>query len=183
MNRRTFLLSSALSSLQFGFHPGFKWASQNLFLNIPDELRSKLAHDPFRPQYHLLPQAGFVGDPCAPRFFNGQYHMFFHGSFGGQGWHHAVSPDLIHWRHMPVALSPTENCYDSYGTFTGSILPSEDIASVIYTGVTKSSREQETIRNEGLKEVQCLAFSNDPDLRTWRKLEKPIIEAPPLDPG
>jgi beta-fructofuranosidase len=27
--------------------------------------------------------------------------------------------------------------------------------------------------------VQCLATSTDPDLRTWKKLEKPVLEAPP----
>jgi beta-fructofuranosidase len=45
--------------------------------------------------------------------------------------------------------------------------------------VTKVSKERETIRNEGLREVQCIATSMDPDLRTWRKLDKPVIEAPP----
>jgi beta-fructofuranosidase len=179
MDRRTFLLSSALSSLHLGTPSGLKWALLDASANLQEELRARLAHDPLRPQYHLLPQAGFLGDPCAPRFFHGQYHAFFHGNFGGRGWQHAVSPDLIHWQHMPIALSPAENSYDSYGTFTGSVLPGEYGASIIYTGVTKVPREQETIRNEGLKEVQCVATSSDPDLRTWHKLDKPVIEAPP----
>jgi beta-fructofuranosidase len=179
MDRRAFLASSMLSSLHLGTHRALRRTVQAASADPEEELRMRLAHDPLRPQYHLLPQAGFLGDPCAPRFYRGQYHAFFHGSFGGRGWQHAMSSDLVHWRHVPIALSPTENSYDSYGTFTGSVLPSDDGASIIYTGVTKVPREQETIRNEGLKEVQCVATSNDPQLRTWHKLDKPVIESPP----
>jgi beta-fructofuranosidase len=83
---------------------------------------------------------------------------------------------------MPKALTPTEGSYDSYGTFTGSVLPGGAGASIIYTGVTKVPSEQETIRNEGLREVQCIATSMDRDLSTWRKRDKPVIEAPPPGP-
>jgi len=147
---------------------------------IPEQtLRDQLMRDPLRPQYHLLPQAGRVGDPCAPLFYRGQHHVFFHGSFGGGGWQHAISPDLIHWRHLPIALSRTPDSYDSRGTFTGSFLPGTEGASIVYTGVTVVPTEQETIRNEGLREVQCIATSTDADLRSWHKLDKPVIEGPP----
>lgn len=179
MNRRKFLLSSAIVALQRGYASALEKAFQSDTAVQDQTLRDQLRRDPLRPQYHLLPQAGFIGDPCAPRYFRGQYHAFFHGSFGGLGWHHAMSPDLVHWKHMPIALAPTANSYDSYGTFTGSVLPSEAGASVIYTGVTKVSTDQETIRNEGLREVQCIATSPDDDLRTWYKLDKPVIEMPP----
>ena len=150
---------------------------------FPDQsLLEKLAHDPLRPQFHLVPQAGFVGDPCAPRFLGGEHHVFFHGSVGGRGWSHARSTDLIHWQHMPKAITPTEGSYDSYGTFTGSVLPGGEGASIIYTGVTRVSKEQETIRNEALREVQCIATSMDGDLRSWHKRDRPIIEAPPPGP-
>lgn len=179
MDRREFILSSALVALHSGSSFALKTVLQS-DLAMPDQaLRDQLMRDPLRPQYHLQPQAGFVGDPCAPRFFRGQYHVFFHGSFGGMGWHHAMSPDLTHWRHLPIALSPTADSFDSYGTFTGSVLPGDEGASVIYTGVTKVPTEQETIRNEGLREVQCIATSTDADLRSWHKLDKPVIEGPP----
>ena len=178
MNRRNFLFSSVASTLYCG-SPIVLRAQTKHTAQSDISLREKLIHDPLRPQYHLLPQAGFVGDPCAPRFFNGKYHMFFHGSFDGRGWAHAVSADLVHWKHMPKALAPTENSYDSYGTFTGSVLPGTDIPSIIYCGVTRSTRANETIRAEDLREVQCIATSADPDLRTWRKLDHPVIDAPP----
>ena len=178
MNRRNFLLSSAMVALQSKSSPASD-LFQNSSTMTGESVKDQLAHDPLRPQFHLLPQAGFVGDPCAPLFFRGNYHVFFHGSFGGRGWQHAVSSDLVHWRHLPIALSPMEGSYDAYGTFTGGVLPGGDGASVIYTGVTKVPRNQETIRAEGLREVQCIATSMDDELRTWRKRDHPVILLPP----
>ena len=162
MNRRQFVFASASSALLTGTTFAIDSVAMDPAFENPSA-RQELANDPLRPQYHLLPQAGFVGDPCAPRFFGDKYHVFFHGSFGGRGWQHAVSSDLVHWDHMPIALSPTENGYDSYGTFTGGVMPGGEGASIVYTGVTKVSREQETIRAEGLRETQCIATSTDPD--------------------
>jgi beta-fructofuranosidase len=168
MNRRTFLLSSAA------------------FCALPaaraDQLQKKLMHDPLRPQFHLLPKANWMNDPCAPRFFQGQYHMFFQYNpgaavWGDMHWNHAVSPDMIHWKHLPLALAPTAGGYDAAGCFTGSVLPGMDVPTILYTGVTRSSPE--TIRGEGLREVQCLATSTDPQLRVWKKLDKPVLESPP----
>jgi beta-fructofuranosidase len=39
--------------------------------------------------------------------------------------------------------------------------------------------EDETIRHEEIKEVQCIATSNDTELRTWHKLPTPVIAHPP----
>jgi beta-fructofuranosidase len=178
MNRRDFLSASALLALRNGI-PGASALAQNN-ARLPDAaLREKLMHDPLRPQFHLLPIAGFVGDPCAPRFFEGHHHVFFHGSYGGRGWQHAMSADLIHWEHVPIALAPTEGTPDAYGTFTGGVLPGGDGGSIVYTAVTKVPREQETIRNEGLREVQCTATSMDPELRIFQKRLKPIVDGPP----
>jgi beta-fructofuranosidase len=151
---------------------------------LPPALREKLMRDPLRPQFHLQPQANWMNDPCAPRFFRGQYHMFFQYNpgaavWGDMHWAHAVSPDLMHWRHLPVALSPTPGSSDAAGCFTGSVLPGVEIPTILYTGVTRSSPEHETIRGEGMREVQCLATSTDPELRTWKKLDKPVLDGPP----
>ena len=178
MNRRRFLFSSA--SAMLAAKAALARDARATDASTDDQaLKQNLAQDPMRPQYHLLPQAGFVGDPCAPRFYNGKYHVFFHGSFGGRGWQHAVSPDLVHWEHMRIALSPTENGYDSYGTFTGGVMSGGEGATIVYTGVTKVPHDQETIRAEGLKEVQCMAISTDPDLREFKKQPAPVIMGPP----
>jgi len=108
MNRRHFILSSAAVALMDGSSSALGKAAQSVAATTDQALRDRLMQDPLRPQFHLLPQAGFVGDPCAPQLFRGQYHMFYHGSFGGGGWHHAMSPDMVHWKHLPIALSRTQ---------------------------------------------------------------------------
>jgi beta-fructofuranosidase len=182
MNRRKFIISSLASSALC--------AANGRPLRAFDEtgeqaaVREKLMRDPLRPQFHLLPRANWMNDPCAPRFFRGQYHMFFQYNpgaavWGDMHWAHAVSPDLIHWKHLPVALSPTAGGSDAFGCFTGSVLPGAESPSILYTGVTRCSPQQETIRGEGLREVQCVATSTDPDLRTWKKQDKPVLDSPP----
>jgi beta-fructofuranosidase len=187
MDRRRFLVSSLASSALCAVAgtSSRSWAGALPLASEGDltpALREKLRNDPFRPQFHLLPRANWMNDPCAPRFHRGQYHMFFQYNpnaavWGDMHWNHATSPDLIHWRHQPLALAPTPGGYDAFGCFTGSVLPGMDVPTILYTGVTKSSPE--TIRGEGLREVQCLATSTDPDLRVWKKLDKPVIPSPP----
>jgi beta-fructofuranosidase len=182
MNRRKFLVSSLASSAMCVLGAGPMHALDESGQQAA--LREKLMRDPLRPQFHLLPPANWMNDPCAPRFFRGQYHMFHQYNpgaavWGDMHWAHAVSPDLIHWKHLPVALSPTPGSYDAYGCFTGSVLPGVDVPSILYTGVTKCSPQEETIRGEGVREVQCLATSTDPELGRWAKLPKPVLDAPP----
>ena len=155
----------------------------------PDEaLQSKLAADPLRPQFHLLPAKNWMNDPNGPIYWKGQYHMFFQYNpnaavWGDMHWNHAVSPDMIHWRHLAVALAPTPGWDDADGCFTGSAVDDRGTATILYTGVKGVAVERATLRDgtHNFREVQCLATSTDPQLRTWNKYPRPVIE-PPDDP-
>ncbi len=35
------------------------------------------ADDLQRPRYHFVAEQNWMGDPCAPAFFNGFYHLFY----------------------------------------------------------------------------------------------------------
>src|SRR5467141_1955011 len=185
-SRRTFLQNAsafgALSSL-----PRF----DRSVLGSPSEdaLRSKLANDPLRPQFHLLPAKNWMNDPNGPIYWNGLYHMFFQYNpnaavWGDMHWNHAVSEDMIHWRRLRVALAPTPGWDDADGCFTGSAVDDHGTAAVLYTGVKSCAPEQATLRDgvHNFREVQCLATSADPQLLSWNKWKQTVFQ-PPNEPG
>jgi beta-fructofuranosidase len=154
----------------------------------PTKSPAQLAADPLRPQLHLLPAKNWMNDPNGPIFWNGMYHMFFQYNpnaavWGDMHWAHAISPDMIHWKHLPIALAPTPGWADADGCFTGSAVNDRGTVTFIYTGVKTDAPAQATLRDgsHNFREVQCLATSKDPRLLTWEKWKTPIIE-PPADP-
>jgi len=147
---------------------------------------STLATDPRRPQYHLLPAANWMNDPNGPIYFNGHYHMFYqynpNGAFwGDMHWGHAISPDMIHWQHLPVVLAPTPGGPDSEGCFSGTAVVQNGKVVFLYTGVRTAPQDQATIKDgvNSLRETQCLAIADDSSLTKFTKLAEPVIAAPP----
>jgi beta-fructofuranosidase len=114
-----------------------------------------------------------MNDPNGLVHWNGRYHLFYqHNPFGprwgNMHWGHAVSDDLVHWQDLPIALAPTPGGPDQDGCFSGSFVDDGGRATLIYTGV------------RGGEERPCLATSDDPDLRFWRKHPgNPVIPEPP----
>jgi beta-fructofuranosidase len=145
-----------------------------------------LATDPRRPQFHLLPAANWMNDPNGPIFWNGNYHMFYqynpNGAFwGDMHWGHAISRDMIHWKHLPVALAPTPGGPDADGVFSGTAVVRDGVVCMLYTGVVSAPESEATIRDgaHSMRESQCIATSNHPELRTFIKQPAPVIAAPP----
>jgi len=128
-----------------------------------------------------------MNDPNGPIFFHGRYHMFHQYNpeaavWGNMNWAHATSPDMIHWRNEPIALSPTPGGPDRDGVFSGSAVLDDGMPTVIYTGVAPPGAESEVTLRDGVhtwREVQCLAVAQDENLRTWKKRAEPVIAAPP----
>jgi len=146
------------------------------------------AHDPLRPEYHLLPPHNWMNDPNGPIWWKGKYHLFYqlnpHAAvWGDMHWGHAVSTDMVHWRHLPNALAPTPGGPDSEGCFSGSAVVMDGVPTFIYTGVQNAPSESVTIRdgNDKLRETQLLATAQDNNLLHWKKLANPIIASPPAD--
>jgi beta-fructofuranosidase len=143
---------------------------------------AQLARDPRRPQYPLLPPANWLNDPNGPTFWRGQYHMFYQYAVDPAGsspklWAHAVSPDMVHWRHLPIALEPTPGGPDAGGVWTGSALADGDRVAMFYAAVVPAPKDQQT--TPGLRESQCLAYGSGPDLTRWTKVPAAVIPASP----
>ncbi|HEV2273711.1 MAG TPA: glycoside hydrolase family 32 protein [Acidobacteriaceae bacterium] len=135
---------------------------------------------PYRPQVHFSPRQHWTNDPNGLVYFDHEYHLFFQynpfgDEWGHMSWGHAVSPDLLHWRELPVAI-PEEN---GVMIFTGSVVVDHANTSglcsegqscliAIYTGASKTP--------EGGRQTQNIAYSRD-DGRTWTKYEKnPVLD-------
>jgi len=186
MNRRDFVASiNSLAALRLLNSR----AAQGLSGADPDALGSlaaRLAADPRRPQFHLLPAANWMNDPNGPIYWKGKYHMFYQynpdGAYwGNMHWGHAVSSDMVHWRHRPVALAPTAGGPDADGCFTGTAAVLNGRVTLLYTGVKAASRADATIKNSNppYRETQCMAIASDDGLEAWSKLPAPVLDAPP----
>src|SRR5215471_10017504 len=135
-SRRTFLRFSAAVAATSTSAQRFLLATHS----ANDGLHSKLASDPLRPQYHLLPAHNWMNDPNGPIFYRGRYHMFHQynpkaATWGNMTWAHATSPDMLHWQHEPIALSPSPDGPDRDGVFSGSAVLDNGKPTVIYTAV------------------------------------------------
>ncbi|XP_062184582.1 beta-fructofuranosidase 1-like isoform X2 [Phragmites australis] len=112
-----------------------------------------------------------------PLYHKGWYHLFYQWNpysavWGNITWGHAVSRDLIHWLHLPLAMVP-DHWYDANGVWSGSAtrLPDGRIV-MLYTGSTK-----ESVQVQNLAEP---ADPSDPLLLEWVKSEaNPVLVPPP----
>jgi fructan beta-fructosidase len=127
----------------------------------------------YRPQFHFTPEKNWMNDPNGMVYYDGEYHLFYQhypegNVWGPMHWGHAVSTDMIHWEHLPIALFPDEHGYifsgsavvdanDTTGFFNGG---SGLVAIFTHAGahpITKKPRQ-----------AQSLAYSLDKG-RTWIK--------------
>ncbi|CAN1748073.1 Acid beta-fructofuranosidase [Linum perenne] len=130
-----------------------------------------------RTAFHFQPEKNWINLITGPLFYKGWYHFFYQYNpnapvWGDIVWGHAVSRDLIHWLHLPLAMV-ADQWYDINGVWTGSatILPDGNLV-MLYTGSTNESVQ-----------VQNLAYPADhadPLLLNWVKYPgNPVLFPPP----
>ena len=148
-------------------------ACQKTAKNVITEYNEK-----YRPQFHYTPYKNWMNDPNGLVYFDGEYHMFYQHNpqgrkWGHMSWGHAISPDLVYWQELSVAI-PEE---DGIMAFSGSAVVDKKNTSgfgkdgkipliAIYTGYRVSDKRQ----------FQCLAYSLDRG-RSWTKYKNnPVLD-------
>lgn len=132
--------------------------------------------EPFRPAYHFTPELNWMNDPNGLVYFAGEYHLFYQhnplgNDWGHMSWGHAVSKDLLHWEHLPIALR------DEYGVmiFSGCTVVDVHNSSGFGTGENPPLVAIYTGHGQD-RQTQDLAFSNDRG-RTWTKYAgNPVLD-------
>ena len=146
----------------------------------PQEKPITYYREKWRPQVHFSPEVKFTNDPCGMVHFDGEYHLFYqYNPFELNQdpnylyWGHAISPDLLHWQHMPLQLGP-----DELGSIsTGCAVVDWDDSSGLFDG--KPGLVAIYVYSDWpVIETPALAYSGDRG-RTWTKYEgNPIIPNP-----
>ena len=139
--------------------------------------RSLYAGDRHRPQYHFIAPEKWMNEPHGPIYFNGKYHIFYQHNPQGPYWHHihwghAVSDDMVHWKDLPIALSPEKGEVDPDGCWSGcTVIDDNGIPVILYTAGDDSKVPNTMI---GLARSTFKA-DQDSELKTWIKEKTPVL--------
>jgi len=140
----------------------------------------------YRPQFHFSPDSMWTNDPNGMVFYEGEYHLFYQHNpdsniWGPMHWGHAISSDLVHWEHLPIALYP-----DSLGTiFSGSAVIDWNNSSGLGSSknppmVAIFTHHNQKLDKEGSLQFQyqSIAYSLDKG-RSWTKYQRnPVLKNP-----
>lgn len=136
-----------------------------------------LYQEKWRPQFHFTPPLHWINDPNGLVFYKGEYHLFYQHNpmgirWGHMSWGHAVSRDLLHWQHLPLAIEEGRDVMIFSGTCvvdekntSGFGAPGQVPMVALYTG-----------HQEGVNQSQHIAYSLDQG-RTWTKYKQnPVLD-------
>ena len=132
--------------------------------------------EPYRPQFHFTPAQNWMNDPNGLVYYQGEYHLFyqynpFGDTWGHMSWGHAVSRDLVHWQHLPVAIPElgdemafSGSAVVDYGNTSGFGTTQNPAMVAIYTAAKPGNQSQ------------ALAYSTDKG-RTWQRYAgNPVLD-------
>jgi len=149
----------------------------SLLFSLQLNAQTKLYTEQYRPQFHFSPEKNWCNDPNGLVYNNGVYHLFYqHNPFGNvwghMTWGHATSKDLIHWKHLPIAIQEENGVMIFSGTCvvdknnTSGFGKNGKIPMVaVYTG-----------HIENVNQSQHIAYSLDDGI-TWTKYpHNPVLD-------
>ena len=154
-------------------------------MGMPDAPRDP-GHPSARPEYHLLPPHNWMNDPNGPIWWKGKYVFQLNPNAGGVGRHALGACDQP--RHGALAPPARRAGTDGRRPRQRGVLQRigggvQRRTHIHLHGSTKRAPDKVTLRdgNDKLRETQMLATAEDDGLLRWKKVEKPVIAAPPDD--
>ncbi len=130
--------------------------------------------EPLRGQLRFSPRLGWTNDPNGMVYSQGEYHLYFQANPFGWGWDnmqwgHAVSPDMVHWTELPVAIHP-HSAGDM--VYSGSAVVDKNNTS----GWKKGPNDVIVAAFTSTGRGECIAYSTDKG-RTFTEYEgNPVIK-------
>ena len=145
------------------------------------KVQDTLYQERFRPQYHFTPMEKWMNDPNGMVYFDGEYHLFYQHNpdstvWGPMHWGHAVSKDLTHWKHLPIALYPDSIGFIFSGSAVVDLNNSSGFGSDEQPPLVAIFTYRHRERSPRGFESQAIAYSLDKG-RTWIKYEgNPVLK-------
>lgn len=106
-----------------------------------EDYRKKVAEDPRRLKFHLMPKTGWLNDPNGLCQFQGTYHIYYqYTPFEPTGelktWGHYTTRDFVNYKDYGPVLFPDQDM-DAHGVYSGSAFIENDEIHYFYTGNIK----------------------------------------------
>lgn len=139
----------------------------------------------YRPSFHFTPPQNWMNDPNGLVYLDGEYHLYYqynpYGNiWGHMTWGHAVSTDLLHWTHLPVAIEEyTDAKGDSVMIFSGSAVVDKQNTSGFFadsSGIVAIYTSHVHRNDEGIRQHQSIAYSKDKGRTFVRYASNPVID-------
>ena len=136
-------------------------------------LQNVLTDDYTRTQFHGAPYQFWMNEPHAPVYYNGMYHLFYQQNMSGSywrniGWGHLVSTDMVNWKPVKEAITPTEDSVVPDGVWSGgATLDKNGVPLLFFTaGNDAYGKVEGLISNQNIG-VAYPADLTDPELTDW----------------
>ena len=136
-------------------------------------LQNILGGDYTRTQFHGGPYQFWMNEPHAPVYYNGMYHLFYQANMTGSYWRnicwgHYVSTDMVNWKPIKEAITPTEDSVVPDGVWSGgATLDANGVPLLFFTAGNDGFRDVEGLISNQNIGVAYPADLSDPELTDW----------------
>lgn len=169
----------------YRYHCTMKQALSSVLLAIlllPTVLFAQQPTPQWRPVYHFTAPQNWLNDPNGLIYLNGVYHLYyqhnpFENKWGHMSWGHAISKDLLHWQHLPVAIPEVVTTDTTTWIFSGSaVWDRRNTSGFGINGKGPVVAIYTADQPKQQKESQFIAYSNDNGRTYTNYVHNPVVD-------